>query len=247
MPRMVLFVDGELGARALEFLSDDIVGVVLPPPDRRAARLRDAVKSNVPIFDAGQLEDPETVKALHDLKPTHGLSVLFGYLLKPDIIEIFPHGIANLHPSMLPQGRGSHPDAWAIASRQPAGVTLHLIDEGLNTGPILLQEEVMKLDSDTAATLYARLMDTATQFLASAIERWIQGQLKPVPQDSTLEPSRSVSDLDQLLRIDPERAYTGRELVNILRARTFAPYPGAPYEIDGRRLRLRIEIEEEPR
>ncbi|HSR67337.1 MAG TPA: formyltransferase family protein [Acidobacteriota bacterium] len=246
MARLVLFVNGELGIRAVEFLAGQVVGAVVHPPgERDSERIRNAVGDDIPIWKSDQLEKEQTRSEMEGLRPTHGLSVLYGDSIPASILDLFPEGAANLHPSLLPHGRGAHPHAWAIAAKEPAGVTLHLIDGGLNTGPILAQEAVHTLGTDTAAALYARLIDTATQLLASSIPLWLQGRLQARPQPKSPSAPRQAGDLDRELRIDPDKSYSGRELIDILRARTFPPYPGAPYDQDGARLRVRIELAEE--
>ncbi|HSR51317.1 MAG TPA: formyltransferase family protein [Acidobacteriota bacterium] len=246
MARLVLFVNGELGIRAVEFLAGQVVAAVVHPPgERDAERIRNAVGDDVPIWRIDQLESSKVRAKLADLEPTHGLSVLFGDDIPQEVLDLFPKGAANLHPSLLPHGRGAHPHAWAIAAKEPAGVTLHLIDEGVNTGAILAQEAVFTLATDTAAALYARLMDSGTQLLASSVPLWLQDRLEPRPQPKSPSPAREAGDLDRQLRIDPDKTYSGRELIDILRARTFPPYPGAPYQDTATPLRIRIELEED--
>src|SRR5689334_6750900 len=112
MIRVIAFVNGELGASALEIVKKNLVGVVL----HEKARCRDepsllrAIPPGIPTFRAG--DDLSTT--LPSLQPTHGISVLFGHILKSPVLSLFSHGIANLHPSLLPHGRGAHPNAWAI-------------------------------------------------------------------------------------------------------------------------------------
>ncbi|HYE06119.1 MAG TPA: formyltransferase family protein [Planctomycetota bacterium] len=247
MPRVIAFVNGALGARALTTLGDALVAVVAHAPERR--RDGDAIlaakPARVPLFVAPDVASADGIAALRALAPTHGLSVLFGHILRADALAVFPHGIANLHPSLLPAGRGAHPNAWAIARREPSGATLHLIDAGVDTGPILAQEAVPPSPVDSAATLHARLLDACARLLEREVPRWLAGALVARPQPAG-GAARRVRDLDALLAVDAEGTYTGRELIDLLRARTFAPHPGAPYLCDGRRYRLRLEITEEP-
>jgi methionyl-tRNA formyltransferase len=243
MPRIVAFVNGALGARAIDLVRDQLVGAVLHVPERRrdVALLEGALPKGVPVF-APSSDLAQQVRAL---APSHGLSVLYGHILRDDVIGCFPNGIANLHPSLLPHGRGAHPNAWALAKREPSGVTLHLMDAGVDTGPILAQATVPAQPTDTAKTLYERLMQAAERLLSAEVPRWLRGEVKPRPQSGSGSAHR-VADLDSL-KIEADRTYTGRELIDLLRARTFAPYPGAAYDCDGRKLRVRIEISEDPR
>lgn len=241
MIRLVAFVNGRLGATALHVVQSWLVGVVLN--DQAKQRDIEAVMGNIPpgipLLEGGQ---DGLSSQIAELAPTHGLSVLFGHIIRPDTLALFPGGIANLHPSFLPFGRGAHPNAWAIARNEPTGVTLHLIDAGVDTGAILSQQRVAMHLDDTAETLYARLMNAAEAMLQQSVPAWLAGDLVPTPQPPGTA-ARRVSDLDRTLSIEANETYTGRALVDILRARTFAHH-GATYYADGRRFRIRITIEE---
>ena len=241
MPRVIAFVNGSLGAQALRLLAPQLVGVVLHAPGRQRAgeELKAALPSGIPVWHQAE------VGAVAGCQPTHGVSVLYGEILRQPLIDLFPHGIANLHPSYLPYGRGAHPNAWALASGEPAGVTLHLIDAGIDSGPILAQQAVAVAAADDAQSLYTRLMQAAATVLAEALPQWLAGSLIAQPQPELAgEVTHRVRDLDALLRIDPQATYSGRQLIDLLRARSFAGHPGAPYVVDGRHLRLRLIIEE---
>ena len=243
MPRVIAFVNGSLGAQALRLLAPHLVGVVLHAPARQRAgdELLAAIPAGIPLW---QHADAAAITAC---RPTHGVSVLYGEILRQPLIEVFAHGIANLHPSYLPYGRGAHPNAWALANGEPAGVTLHLIDAGVDSGPILAQTAVAVNVSDDAQAVYARLMQAAAVLLDEALPAWLAGALVAQPQPPLADAvTHRVRDLDALLRVDPEATYTGRQLIDLLRARSFAGHPGAPYTVDGRQLRLRLIIEEAP-
>lgn len=240
MPRVIAFVNRALGAQALGLVAPHLVGVVLHPPERRAdaGLLAAAIPDGVPIFTA-----PDAA-VLAAVRPTHGLSVLYGEILRQPVLGLFSAGIANLHPSLLPHGRGAHPNAWAIAQGAPAGTTLHLMDAGIDTGPILAQRPVEIRPTDDAAALYGRLLAASAELLAEAVPAWLAGRLVARPQPPSEAAHRS-RDLDRLLRVDPDATYTGRQVIDLLRARSFTGHPGAPYAVDGQRLRLRLLIEEE--
>jgi methionyl-tRNA formyltransferase len=243
MTKVVAFVNSALGAAAVTMLKEQLVAVVLHAKDRCRDEevLRTSIPPSIRIFTASD----DLAALLPALQPTHGVSILYGHILKQAVLNVFPHGIANLHTSFLPYGRGAHPNAWAIAAREPAGVSLHLIDAGIDTGPILAQRRVEVHPTDTAKDLYQRLMLEAERLMRTAVPDWLHGRLKPVQQSAASTQAHKVSDLDRLLRIDPDKTYTGREIIDLLRARTFIPHAGAPYEVDGQRLRVRIDIQRE--
>ncbi len=243
MPRVIAFVNGSLGAQALRLLAPHLVGVVMHAPARQRAadELLAAIPAEIPVW---QHADATAIAAC---QPTHGVSVLYGEILRQPLIDVFVHGIANLHPSYLPYGRGAHPNAWALANGEPAGVTLHLVDAGVDSGPILAQVAVVVTVTDDAQAVYTRLMQAAAVLLGEALPVWLAGALMARPQPPLAGAvTHRVRDLDALLRVDPEATYTGRQLIDLLRSRSFAGHPGAPYVVDGRELRLRLVIEETP-
>jgi formyltetrahydrofolate-dependent phosphoribosylglycinamide formyltransferase len=101
------------------------------------------------------------------------LVVLAGYMhiLTPAFLERFPNRVVNVHPSLLPDFPGAHAVADQLAAGvREAGVTVHVVDEGVDTGPILLQERVAVRDGDTVETLHARLKDVEHRLLPAAVE-----------------------------------------------------------------------------
>lgn len=226
-PRVVAFVNGPLGDHALSLLSGHLVAIVVNQP--------------APYTDY-LLAENATAEVLREFKPTHGVSAGYRAIIPQSIIDLFPHGIANIHTSLLPFGRGAHPNAWAIARNQPAGVTMHLIDAGVDTGPVLHQVPVDVHGSDTAKTLHAVLIHEAKALMTTHLPLWIQSPDAYPPQPQT-EPgyTNRASDLETLT-LGPEAT----RIIDILRARTFPPYPGVLYrDPRGRRYRVRVEMTED--
>src|SRR5688572_25850818 len=110
------------------------VALVLHPTEKGKYRDEMIAVSKLPperVFDGSQLGERQMIDGIQQLRPELGLSVFFGYILKPPFLSIFPRGCLNLHPAYLPYNRGAHPNVWSIVDRTPAGVTLHYLDAGI--------------------------------------------------------------------------------------------------------------------
>lgn len=171
--RVIYHFNNVLGESVFHYLvrkKENIVGVVVHPERYLSRETECRLQSmSIPVFDGSMLEDPGTVQAIKDLKPGIGLSVCFGYIFKQPYINFFPKGIVNLHTSFLPYNRGANPNVWSIIDPYPAGVTLHYVDKGIDTGDIISQQEILVHPSDTGKTLYEKLSQAAFQLF---VETW---------------------------------------------------------------------------
>ena len=231
--------------RVLREQGCDIVGLVLHPEEKRRFGEELTAAAGVPVeavFPGDRLREPAVQEALRALGADVALSLLFDYILRPGILEIFPLGIVNLHPSYLPYNRGQYPNVWSIVEGTPAGVTLHYVDEGIDTGDIIAQREVPVLASDTGKTLYERLEAASVELFREVWPAVVAGEAPRRPQPRGGGTYHRSADADRLDHIDLDREYRARDLINILRARTFPPYSGA-YFIDGdRKVHMRLEL-----
>jgi methionyl-tRNA formyltransferase len=224
---------------------DEIVGLVLHPPFKR--KYGDEIVETVGIlpdyvFDGSRLRQPETVDAIEHLKVDIGLSVFFGHILRSDFLHIFPAGVVNIHPSYLPYNKGAFPNVWSIVEGTPAGVTLHYIDDGVDTGNIIAQKLVPVIATDTGETLHRRLELACVELFKETWPLIACGQVRSSVQVSGVGTYHKVRDVEKLDEIQLERSYTARELLSILRARTFPPYPGAYFIDEGRKVYLRLQL-----
>lgn len=249
--RLVVFCNNWVGWQILRFLIDEgetVVGVVIHSKER--SRYRDEILKeckrlrDVWIIEGTRLRDKETVTALQNLRPDVGVSAYFGYIIPPSILSIFPQGVINLHPGLLPYNRGAYPNVWSIVDETPAGVTLHYVDEGIDTGDILAQVEEEVLPTDTGETLYHRLERAALSLFRKSWPQFKQSQLKPIPQSPDVGTYHRRVDVKTIDRIDLDKEYRAKDLINILRARTFPPHPGAYFEVGGKRVYIRVTLEE---
>ncbi len=132
------------------------------------------------------LKDPLFLDGLYKLKPDMIVVVAYGKILPPQVLGLPPHGSINVHASLLPKYRGAAPIQWAIIhGEKETGITTMMMDEGLDTGDILLQEETVIYDGDNSETLGKRLADIGGSLLIRTIEKVKEGSVKPVHQAGT--------------------------------------------------------------
>lgn len=180
------------------------------------------------------LRDPEALSDLRSLQPEIIAVVAYGQLLRPQVLEIPPRGVLNVHPSLLPRHRGASPIPGAIlAGDTETGVTIMLMDPGMDTGPILSQRSVPIEPGDTAGTLSDRLSQLGAEMLAEALPQWLAGQIEPKPQDdarATKTPLLRKGDAFIDWRLPAEDLWR--------KVRAYNPWPGAYTIWDGEMLHV---------
>jgi methionyl-tRNA formyltransferase len=210
---------------------DDVVGVVTQP-DRPKGRGQEVALSpikmicqreNLPVLQPLKMKDPAFLEALRGWQPDLIAVAAFGRILPPVILSMPPRGCINVHGSLLPKFRGAGPIQWAvITGESETGITTMLMDEGMDTGPMLLQEKMPILSDDTAGSLAIRLADVGGRLLVETIKQLKAGTLVPMPQDhsqATLAPMLKKEDG----MIDWTRSAQDIER----RIRGMSPWPGA--------------------
>lgn len=248
--RLICLVNNYLGWQALEYLRQqaEVVGVVLHPPERIGFEkeiLASARAAGARIIPADDLRSPNGLESIAQLNAEMGVSVMFGYLLKPEFLSLLPQGCINLHPAYLPYNRGAYPNVWSIVDGTPAGVTLHYVDEGMDTGDIIRQKRVPALSTDTGETLYRKLEAAGLELLRESWPDIQAGRILRTPQlagSGTLHKAADTACIDEIRLAETYRA---EDLLNILRARTFPPHKGAFICSGGRKLYIRIQFEED--
>jgi len=210
--------------------SHEVVGVVTQP-DRPRGRgqsveaspvKRLAESAGVPILQPEKMKNPEFLGAISRWNPEVIVVTAFGRILPKVILELPPKGCVNVHASLLPKYRGAAPIQWAIIRGESVtGVTMMLMDEGMDTGPILLQASLTIGPDETAGELSLKLAELGGAQLVPTLQKWEEGTLKPQKQDetqATMAPLLKKEDG----RIDWE--LSAKELVN--RIRGLSPWPG---------------------
>jgi len=219
------------------------VRLVVSRPDRPAGRhqvlttppvAEMARKLGLPVIQPGSLKRPEVLERLAEAGADVGVVVAYGKLIPPAALEILPGGYVNLHPSLLPRHRGPSPIQWALAcGDRKTGVTTMLLDEGMDTGPILMQREVAIGPGETAEELSARLAELGADLVLETLDALEKGTLSPRPQP---EEGATVSPMLRRSFGKVDWSMPARRLVNRLRA--FTPWPGLHTRFRGGRLKI---------
>lgn len=218
------------------------VRLVVTQPDRPRGRGRKPaappIKLRAQALGLSVIE-PEEIKIndalraqLESLQPAAIVIVGYGRVVPPWMLALAPLGNINLHASLLPRYRGAAPIQWTIASGETAtGVTTMRIDEGLDTGDILLQKEIAIAPEDTAVTLAPRLAALGAELMVETLRGLEAGSIQPRLQD------HSRATLAPLLKKEDGRiAFTRTAQETANRLRGFQPWPGAYTTFRGKQL-----------
>ena len=200
-----------------------------PPPVKIAAR-----ELGLRVLQPANLRDNDTLKRLRELSPEAIVVVAYGQILRPAVLEIPALGVLNVHPSLLPRWRGASPIPAAIlAGDDHTGVTVMLMDAGMDSGPILAQSDLPIDEDDTAASLSDTLSQAGASLLAETLPRWLAAQIVPKSQDE------SQATTCPLLRKEDGAIDWGLPAIDIWRrVRAYNPWPGAFTSIRGDLLRI---------
>jgi methionyl-tRNA formyltransferase len=171
------------------------LALVVTRPDRPKGRGRNVIPppvKEVAINLGYEVDQPKSVgtaefeNRIAKYKPDIIVVVAFGHIIPKNILEIPKIATINIHASILPKYRGPAPIQWAIINGElETGVTTMLMDEGLDTGDILLSKKIKIYPHDTSATLHDRLADLSADLLIQTIESFETGDITPIPQDHT--------------------------------------------------------------
>jgi len=250
--RVVCFANNFVGLESVRHLREagaDVVALVVHETGKQ--KLTDEIVSasgvkSGNLFLADRLNDSSTIQQLTALNPDCGVSAFFGHILRKQVIDLFPSGIVNLHTSLLPLNRGSWPNVWTIVDQTAAGVTMHLVDEGVDTGPILAQATVAACPTDTGLSLNQRLETALVELFRSNWDKFMRGELTPQPQsDSSATMHRAKDAAEKIDHIDLDAEYRAGDLIDIIRARTCPPHRGAWFEVNGQKYFMELKIEKE--
>ena len=249
--RVVFIGTGEIGVPTLKALHDaadhELVGVVTQP-DKPAGRAREITSPpvkiaardlGVPILQPARIKFPEAIQDIRNLAPEVVAVMAYGQILPRAVLEIPSRACLNLHASLLPKYRGAAPIQAAIAAGETTtGITVMYVDEGLDTGDLLLARELTIAPDETGSSLHDRLAQLAPEALLEALKLLGQGKARRIPQDAA-----KASYASKLQRDDGKIDWTEPEEAIERKIRAYDPWPGAFTMVaspSGKALKLKI-------
>lgn len=198
-----------------------------PPVKVAAATL------HVPVFQPNRVKDPEFIEVLKRLAPDIIVVAAYGRILPPAILDLPGFGCVNVHASLLPKYRGAAPLHWAVINgERETGITIMRMDEGMDTGAVLLKESVPIGEEDTVGTVHDSLSALGARLLVKALDLAGRGGLVSTPQAGEPSYAPMLKAADEI--VEWERP--ARHLFNQIRG--MDPWPGARTTLSGRVLKL---------
>src|SRR2546421_2469243 len=243
--RIVFIGTGEIGVptlRALQKSEHELVGV-LTQPDKPVGRAQKITPppiktvlagSKMSILQPGRIKDSQSIEEIRALAPHVIVVIAYGQILPSAILEIPKIACLNLHASLLPRWRGAAPIQAAIAAGDhETGMTVMYMDEGLDTGDILLQRKIDISPSETGATLHGRLAEIAPEALLESLRLLAAGNAPRISQDQAL-----ATYATKLNREAGRINWNESAEIIQRKIRAYDPWPGAFTDFNGRNLKI---------
>ena len=203
--------------------------ILTAPPVKQLAQ-----QHGIPVYQPRTLRDGSSDALIEQLAPNIIVVVAYGCIIPPQLLHVAKYGCINLHVSLLPKYRGSAPIQWAVLNGDAeTGVSIMQLDEGLDTGDVLMVEPVAIDPEETSGELFDRVSAVGAKTLVDALAKIEAGQLTPVPQD------HSKATLAPPLSKDTARFAFTEDAAHIHNwVRGMNPWPTAWFEQDGKRIKV---------
>ena len=208
------------------------VVLVVTQPDKPKGRGKEmqftpvktsACKYNIPVYQPRRVREPECIEELRKYQADIMVVVAFGQILPKEILEMTPYGCVNVHASLLPKYRGAAPIQWSIIDGEEiTGVTPMQLDEGLDTGDILLKTEIPMEPKETGGSLHDKLADAGAKLCVETLKALEEKTVVPIPQGETTTAYAKMLD-KQLGKIDWSK--DAKAIERLIRG--LSPWPSA--------------------
>lgn len=245
LPRTVFMGSPDFAVPALRALAAakyPVVGVITQP-DRPAGRGNvltpplvkvAALELGLEVCQPEKLRAPEAMQQLQTWNPDLIVVAAFGQILRPEVLTLPRYGCVNIHASLLPRHRGAAPiQAAILAGDNETGITIMLMDEGIDTGPTLSQRSIEIRPTDTGGSLFERLSVMGGELLLETLPRYLGSELLPQPQ-----PAEGATYAPMLKKEDGLLDFTRPAAELERKIRAFQPWPGAFMQWQGAPLKI---------
>jgi len=243
--KLILMADGNVGRSVYEYLKTNFpedIAMVVTVKDNPLY-----VKSSADGFPTSVfVSDDILLKDLRRHEPPDGydlgLLAWWPKILSKPIFGLPKKSFINFHPSLLPHNRGKHYNFWVIVEQAPFGVSLNFVESGVDTGDILAQRTIAYDWTDTGKTLYEKAQKEICDLFYMVYPRIHLGKFNRIPQDLSKGSFHSAKELEPACLIELDKTYRARDILNLIRARTFSGYPACSFIDNNQKYEVRIEI-----
>jgi methionyl-tRNA formyltransferase len=238
--KVILFADGLVGEKIASHLIKNFkndIALVIVISENLISLL--AKENNIPfeIYNTSK-----SISSRININFDFGILAWWPKIIRQDLIVKAKIGFVNTHPSLLPFNRGKHYNFWAIVEEAPFGVTLHFVDNGIDTGPILAQSKIGYDWQDNGESLYMKAQNEMVKLFIKSYPTLRNGNFQSIPQVENEGSFHHSSEIETICQIDLKKMYSAKNLLNLLRARTFKGYPGCWFEDNGKKYEILITI-----
>ncbi len=220
----------------------DVIGVVTQPdrPAGRKNKIRQspikevAVEAGIPVFQPQKIRKPEAIAELKQWDADFYIVAAFGQILPQEVLDLPKHASINVHASLLPRWRGAAPIHAAIREGDDdTGITIMIMDAGLDTGPMLTKHVIKIATDETGQSLHDKLAPIGGELLIEILPKYLSGEVKPQEQDETL-----VTYAGQIKKEEGniDWSSSAQSIERLVRA--FTPWPGTFTFWDGKQLKI---------
>jgi methionyl-tRNA formyltransferase len=242
-PKIIFIGTSQFAVSVLEKLIKNKYNVssVITAPDKPVGRKQEitpppvkgiALKYNLPILQPEKISNFKS--QISNLKPNLIIVAAYSQIIPKNILDIPKFGCLNLHPSLLPKYRGPSPIQTAILNGDKiTGITIMLMDEKIDHGPIISQKRIALILQENSQTLEKKLAQTTADFLIETLPQYLQGKIKPQVQDESKATYTKI-----LTRQDGQIDWQKSAQEIARKVRAFYPWPGAWTEFNGQRVKI---------
>ncbi|MEP6766494.1 MAG: formyltransferase family protein [Gemmatimonadaceae bacterium] len=171
-----------------------------------------------------------------------GLVVWWPRIIREPLLALAREGFINTHPSLLPYNRGKHYNFWALVEQAPFGVTLHFINDDIDCGDVVAQSPINYSWEDSGETLFLKAREAMFDLVCDSYPRLRLSNIARQPQDASLGSFHFAKELESASVVDLDKSYPARDLLNLLRARTFAGHPSCWFADGNDQFEVRVNI-----
>jgi methionyl-tRNA formyltransferase len=240
--RLLLMADNKVGGQITKWLLNNYradLAAVISTSDNNLLKL--AKDNGIPADIYVSSEQVCKFLDNNGIEPNLGILAWWPSIIKEPLISKPENGFVNTHPSYLPYNRGKHYNFWALVEQAPFGVTLHVVNGSVDSGSIIAQERIEYGWEDNGETLHRKALEEMLKLFKKTYPELRKFNFIKNEQDNKIGSFHLAKEIDEASKIDLNKEYKARDLLNLLRARTFEGHPACWFE-DGKKYEVRINI-----